>query len=47
MKRLNLSIPEDVKEYLKNTAWENRMSVTQYLVNLVRQDMRKKKGAKK
>ena len=47
MKRLNLAIPEDVKEYLKNIAWENRMSVTQYLVNLVRQDMRKKEGAKK
>lgn len=45
MKRLNLAIPDDVKEYLKNIAWENKMSVTQYLVKLVRQDM-KKKGVK-
>lgn len=42
MKRLNLAIPDDVKEYLKNIAWENKMSVTQYLIKLVRQDMRKK-----
>ena len=45
MKRLNLAIPDDIKEYLKNIAWENKMSVTQYLVKLVRQDM-KKKGVK-
>lgn len=37
--RLNLKLPEITKKYLKEAAWINRMSLTQYLVNLVKEDM--------
>ena len=39
--RLNLKLPEITKRYLKEAAWRNRMSLTQYLVNLVKEDMYK------
>ncbi len=39
--RLNLKLPAQVKEYLKEAAWRNRMSLTEYLVNLVKADMKK------
>lgn len=37
--RLNLILPIEIKEYLKEAAWRNRKSVTQYLVMLIEADM--------
>lgn len=39
--RLNLKLPALVKKYLKEVAWRNRMSLTEYLINLVKEDMEK------
>jgi len=37
--RLNLILPTEIKEYLKEAAWRNRKSVTQYLVMLIEADI--------
>lgn len=42
--RLNLLFDKELKDYLKQVSWENHMSITEYLVNLIKQDMKKNKG---
>lgn len=39
--RINMKIAPDVKNYLFDTAWKNRMSATKYLEKLVYEDMEK------
>lgn len=39
----NLMLEEELKEYLKRVSWENHMSITEYLVNLIKADMQKKR----
>ena len=40
--RYNLNLDRDLKEYLHETAWEKRTSITQYINDLIRADMKKK-----
>lgn len=40
--RLNLLFDKELKDYLKQVSWENHMSITEYLVNLIKQDMKKR-----
>ena len=42
--RLNLKLPTTQKRYLQEMAWRNRMSLTQYLSNLIQADMDKNPG---
>ena len=47
--RLNLRIPEDIREYLQAAAYresspKKRVSITEYLCQLVRQDMERNKS---
>lgn len=37
--RYNLNLDRDLKEYLHETAWKNRTSITQYINDLIRTDM--------
>ena len=37
--RYNLNLDRDLKEYLHETAWKNRTSITQYINDLIRADM--------
>ena len=39
--RINLIFPTIIKEYLKEAAWRNRKSVTQYLLDLIHDDISK------
>lgn len=39
--RYNLNLDLDLKPYLQDIAWQERTSVTQYINNLIRQDMEK------
>lgn len=36
--RFNLKLPIECKDYLQEMAWRNRMSITEYLTNLVLAD---------
>lgn len=40
--RLNLKLPTELKEYLKTVSWENKTSVTQYLIELIEKDRKEK-----
>lgn len=37
--RYNLNLDRDLQQYLKETAWKNRTSITQYINDLIRADM--------
>lgn len=37
--RYNLNLDKDLQQYLKETAWKNRTSITQYINDLIRADM--------
>lgn len=37
--RYNLNLDKDLKVYLKNKAWQDRMSATDYICKLLRADM--------
>lgn len=37
--RYNLNLDRDLKQYLKETAWKKRTSITQYINDLIRADM--------
>lgn len=39
--RLNLKLPNQIKDYLKEMSWRNRTSITGYLIKLVEEDMKK------
>ena len=39
--RYNLNLDRDLKEYLHETAWKKRTSITQYINDLIRADMNK------
>ena len=39
--RFNLKLPAITKDYLKEIAWMKRTTITQYLVELVQEDMKK------
>ena len=39
--RYNLNLDRDLKEYLHETAWKKRTSITQYINDLIRADMKK------
>lgn len=39
--RFNLNIPMKYKEYLQEIAWQNRTTITEYLVGLVAADSEK------
>lgn len=41
--RYNLNLDADLKDFLHETAWEKRMSMTQYINNLIRREMEKDK----
>ena len=38
--RYNLNLDRDLKEYLHEMAWKNRTSITQYINDLIRADMK-------
>lgn len=40
--RLNLKLKAEYKEYLKDESWKARMSITEYLNNLIKNDMLEK-----
>ncbi len=42
--RFNLNLPMELKDYLADAAWENRTSITAYLIELVRQDKERKES---
>lgn len=44
--RLNLNLDGDLEPYLKEVAWINRTSITQYLNDLIRKDMENHKDIK-
>lgn len=37
--RYNLNLDKDLQQYLKETAWKKRTSITQYINDLIRADM--------
>ena len=37
--RYNLNLDKDLQQYLKEIAWMNRTSITQYINDLIRADM--------
>lgn len=39
--RYNLNLDRDLKEYLHEAAWKNRTSITQYINDLIRADMKR------
>ena len=39
--RYNLNLDRDLKEYLHEAAWKKRTSITQYINDLIRADMKK------
>lgn len=41
MCRLNLRIRKEYKDYLEHISWNNHTNMTQYLVNLIKEDMEK------
>lgn len=41
--RYNLNLDRDLKEYLHETAWKKRTSITQYINDLIRADMKNSK----
>lgn len=43
---LYMIIPADVKKFITEKSYENRMSATAYLVELVRKEMEREKDAK-
>lgn len=45
--RFNLNLPRRYKEYLQEIAWQNRTTITEYLVGLVAADMERKKAPAK
>lgn len=38
--RYNLNLDKDLQQYLKETAWRERTSITQYINDLIRADMK-------
>ena len=38
--RYNLNLDRDLKDYLHEMAWKNRTSITQYINDLIRADMK-------
>lgn len=38
--RYNLNLDRDLKDYLHEMAWRNRTSITQYINDLIRNDMK-------
>lgn len=43
--RINLKLDGDLEEFIKDEAWRQRTSVTQYLNGLIRDDKQKKQKA--
>lgn len=41
--RFNMVIDKKIRDFVKDKAWENRMSATAYLVELVKKEMEKEK----
>lgn len=39
--RFNMVIDKKIRDFVKDKAWENRMSATAYLVELVKKEMEK------
>lgn len=42
--RINLKLDGELEEYIKEEAWKNRLSVTEYLNGLIRADRNTKKN---
>ena len=40
----NLMLEKELKDYLKQASWEKHMSITEYLIELIKKDMKKNKG---
>jgi hypothetical protein len=45
--RLNVKLRSEFRQYLDDEAWKARMSITEYLNNLIQADMDKKKEIEK
>lgn len=43
--KFNLSLNDEMYEYLKEASWIKKLSVTQYIRNLIKKDMRENDGA--
>lgn len=39
MKKIIIKIPDNYKEYIKESAWLNRTTMTGYILNLIKKDM--------
>lgn len=42
--RINLKLKGEYKDYLSDVSWQNRVSITQYINNLIGEDQKQRRG---